>query len=208
MKHIENANDKIQLICEQIKNDALEPAKQEAKLIVENAKKEAELIKSQLLKEIEEEKAKALSLIEQEKLISQTALQLAGRQSIDKLKSEIINIFNDSLSDSIEDAASKTDVVLNLINSVCESLVKEGIYSPIQLTIGKKVALNELADKLSKDIKEKLAGGPLSLGAFASGAELKLQGKNLTIDISDKAVKELFSTFLKRPDFRALIFKE
>lgn len=207
MKLLNNANDKIQLICEQIKNDAIEPAKLEARTIVENALKEAENIKAQSLKDIEEEKLRVLSYIEKQKQISEASIQLAIKQAIDKLKYDIINLFNETLSSVIESEVSKTDVIVKLIDSVCEALVKEGIYNPIHLTIGNKIEPIELANKLSDELKKKLVNGPLAIGTFSGGAEIKLQGKNLTIDVSDKAVKELFSTFLKRPDFRSLIFK-
>lgn len=208
MACLNNANDKIQLICEQIKNDALEHAKNEARLIVEKAIDEAQAIKAQSLKEIEEEKLRALALIEKEKQISQNSIHLAIKQSIDKLKHDIVNLLDDTFSSVVETEVSKTDVIVKLIDSVCEALIKEGIYSPVHLTIGNKIKASELAYKLSDELKKKLANGPITIGAFSGGAEIKLQDKNLTIDVSDKAVKELFSTFLKRPDFRSLIFKE
>ncbi|MFN4173786.1 MAG: hypothetical protein ACK4HV_01610 [Parachlamydiaceae bacterium] len=208
MTRLDNANDKIQMICEQIKSQAINPALVEAEQILDKAKKEAEEIKSKAFKEIEEEKLKAFNIIEKEKLISQNAINLAVKQAIEKLKSDIINLFGDQLLNRVESKMSHPDIACKLIDCVCETIQKEGLHSPLHLTIGNKINIQELINALSIELKAKLEKGPIEIGSFTGGAKIKLQDKNLTIDVSDNALKELFSAFLKRPDLRALIFKD
>ena len=52
---------------------------------------------------------------------------------------------------------------------------------------------------------KRLKGKPLEIGVFGGGAQVKLIGKNLTIDLSDQVIKELIANYIRK-DFRKLIF--
>lgn len=194
----------IQTICEQIKNEALEPAKIEAHRIIEKAKEEAERIRVQTIAEIEAEKTRSLQLIEKEKALLNASIEQAIKHGIDKLKFEIVGVFNDLFRNDIETETSKPETIARLIEAICESVKKEGIFSQVGLTVGKWVD----PARLAQELKLKLIEAPLSIGAFNGGVQIKLQDKHLTIDVSDRAVKELFASYLKRADLRALVFKE
>jgi len=45
------------------------------------------------------------------------------------------------------------------------------------------------------------------LGDFKAGVQLRLNNKNMTIDISEDALKELLGNHVVRRDFRKMVFK-
>ena len=99
MKGLETGKDKIQKICDSLRKETLEPAKQEAREIVENSHMQASEI-------VAEAKAKAIAMteeaekeMEEKKRVFHASLNLACRQGIEQLKQKIEkDLFNQELT--------------------------------------------------------------------------------------------------------------
>jgi V/A-type H+-transporting ATPase subunit E len=86
-----------------------------------------------------------------------------------------------------------------------QAIEKDGISTDFSALIPKVASVQELNALLGKSVLERLKEGSVVVGDFAGGAKLKLHDKKMTIDISDSALKELFSRYLRK-DFRKLLF--
>ncbi len=58
---------------------------------------------------------------------------------------------------------------------------------------------------LAHEILEKLKEKSVLIGSFTGGIEVKLHRENITLDMSDDALKELMANYIRK-DFRELIF--
>ncbi|MFA6118661.1 MAG: V-type ATP synthase subunit E [Parachlamydiales bacterium] len=205
---LDNGENKIQKICDFIKNETLSPAREQAKEIIENAHIEAEEILKKAHKEkerlINEEKKE----IQRQKKIFESSLSLSSRQAIDELKQKIENeLFSKNIKEVIVKATRDPQIIASLINAIIKALETEGIDTDISAYIPDNVDARAINAFLLQEAINKLKDKNLLIGEFAGGVQVKLHDMQLTIDISDKALKDLLSEYI-RADFRKLIFSE
>lgn len=203
---MQNGKDKLQKICDVLRKETLEPAKQEASEIVENASMQ----KEEILREAKEAAAKLIQAaereIEQRRKIFESSLKLACRQGLEELKKFIeVKLFNENLEEFAKKASSSPEIIARLINSIVKAIEKEGIEANLSVSIPKDVSPREVSELLLADIIGKLKEKELLLGGFKGGAKVKLVESRITIDITDEAIKELIAGYI-REDFRELIF--
>lgn len=198
---MEKGDVRIQKICEALKVETLEPAKLEAKKIVEQAKAQAEEIVREGQKQKDHLIESAHQMIKQERAIFHSSLEQAGKQSLEELKAVISdNLFNKELDQVLSKEIAQPDVVAKLIAAMIQAIEKEGLSANFSAVISKSAGdINKL---LGKAVMEKL---PIEIGSLSGGAKLKLHDKKMTIDMSDAAIKELLSNYLRK-DFRTLLF--
>jgi len=208
MKTLDKGHDKIKKICEVLRDETLEPAKKEAEQIIEEAHKKAGNIIAEAQKTAERMHAEARSTIEQEKNVFNASLEQASKQSLASLKQTIENhLFTHDLSEIIEKNTSDPHIIANLINAIVKALEKDGLAADLTAIVPKTVSPSEVNALLLSDVVKTLREKSVSLGQIAGGAQVKLNKKQVTIDISDKAVRELLSGYVVRKDFRKLIFE-
>ena len=206
MKDMDTGDDKIRKICDAIKSQTIEPAKQQADEIIENAKMEAKAIRDQA----ESERKKIIQAAEKEILQKQklchSSIKSASKQVIDRLKQEIENeFFTCNLHDIITKATSSPEVVADLVEAVVQGIEKEGVDVDLSAVIPKKVKLDKVNKLLAKDVLDKLREKKVIEAEFSGGAKIKLHEKQMTIDISDLALTNLVASLI-REDFRNMIF--
>ncbi|HEU63783.1 MAG: V-type proton ATPase subunit E [Candidatus Anoxychlamydiales bacterium] len=206
MDKLESGEDKIQKICESIRNETLLPAREQAKEIVENAHIQSDLIIKKAHKEKERMISQAKKEIEKERKIFDSALNLATRQALEVLKQKIENeLFSKNLKDVIVSETKDPKVIANLINVLVKTIEKFGIDADVSVYIPKEVDVKEINKLLLKEAVSKLKEKEVLLGDFEGGIKLKIHDKEITIDISNDAIKNLVADYL-RADFRSLIF--
>ncbi len=206
MKSLEKGQDKIQKICDKIRRETIEPAKQESQAIIDEAKRKANEIiavaeehKNQIFKQ-------AKVQIEQERNVFQSSLQQAAKQTVESLRQEIENkFFNEELESLLAKPMSDPKVIANIINGIVKSLDKEGLSTDISIVIPKIVSPDEVSGLLLDNVKKRLKEKPLEVGYFTGGAQVKLLGKRMTLDLTDQAIKETLSNYVRK-DFRQLLF--
>ena len=103
---------------------------------------------------------------------------------------------------------NKPEVLSRLINAVIGAVEKEGIESDLSVYIPEAVPPREVNALLLQNILGKLEEKSVLIGSsIHGGIELKLHDKNISIEITDAALKELIERYSRR-DFYKIIFKK
>lgn len=206
MKGLETGKDKIQKICDSLRKETLEPAKQEAREIVENAHIQASQI-------VAEAKVKATSMIEEaqremeeKKRVFHASLNLACRQGIEQLKQKIEkDLFNQELASLVIKETSSPQVIANLLNSFMKSMDEKGIEEDFVALIPKGISPRMINELLAAKVLERLQQKTVVASDIGGGLQIQLKKRKITIDISDTVVRELIAQYIRR-DLRDLIF--
>lgn len=206
MKTLEKGPDKIQKIGDKLRHEVIEPAKGEAQQIIEAAQQKASEIIAQAEKQAKELKASAHAQIEQEKNVFHSSMLQASRQSVEALRQTIEHrLFNDQLSTVLKGHMTDPKIIADLINAVVKAIEKEGLGADLSAIIPQAVPAAAVNKLLLQEVLQKLKGETVTLGSFAGGAQIKIEDKQIRIDLTDAAIKELLSNYVRK-DFRQLIF--
>lgn len=206
MKGLETGKDKIQRICDTLRKETLEPAKQEAREIVENAHLQADEIIKEAQKKSEAIIQAANREMEERSKIFNASLQMACRQGIEQLKQKIEEeLFDHQLSTVILQETKEPKTIAQLIQSFMHAMEEKGVEEEFAAFIPKDVSPRAINAMLGSQILERLQNQTVAVGDFGGGAQIGLKGRNITIDISDGAIRELIAQYIRR-DFRDMIF--
>ncbi|MBI2812197.1 MAG: V-type ATP synthase subunit E [Candidatus Melainabacteria bacterium] len=206
MKGIETGKDKVKKICDILRRETLEPARTEADEIVRSAREHAEDILSAARKEIETLQEEARQEIERQRNVFQSSLAQACKQALTALKQSIEEkLFNKELMRLITSQTQDPKILAQLTTAVVKAIEKEGIEANLSVYIPAAVPARAVNELLSHEIVERLKEKSVLVGPLTGGIEVKLHKENITIDISDAALKELVANYIRK-DFREMIF--
>ena len=206
MKTLEKGQDKLKHICEILKNETLEPAKQEA----ENMIKAAEARAEQILAEAKQQAKKIIEegryAVEQERSVFESSLAQSAKQSIESLKQLIEQkLFNDKIDQFVIEGTSPPQVVTKLIEAIVKGLEKEGHSNDLAAIIPQSCSPEEIARSLTLDVAKQLENHTITIGSFAGGAQIKLVDKKIKLVITDKEIAEFLKQYVRK-DFRKFLF--
>lgn len=206
MKTLEKGQEKIQKICDELRKDTLEPAKKDAEKIVEAAHARAQEIIRSAEKEAEKLIQDANRKIEQEKNVFHASLSQGVKQSLESLRQDIEkHLFNDQLASLVKEGTANPQLIAKVIEAVVKAVEKEGISTDLSAIISKNVSERDVNQYLVESVLKKLREKSVQIGHFDGGAQVRLHDKRITIDMTDSALKELLSRYVRK-DFRKLIF--
>lgn len=207
MKMLEKSKDKIQQICDVLKQETLKPAEQEALEIVEKANQDAKIIIQEASKDADILIRQARENMKKEEAVFNAALMEASKQSIERLKQDITeSLFNVELEKTIVDSTSNINVIDQLITCLVEAVKKEGLSADFSAIVPKKIAPEAINGSIKKDILDQLKDKSVVVGDFKGGVKLKLHDKKMTLEITDESVEDLIEQHLRK-DFRKWLFK-
>ena len=208
MKELQNGKEKIQKICDILKSETLEPAKQEASEIVENAHMQAKEILANAREDAQKIIDEAYVKNQEKKRSFESSLHLASRQVIEELKQKIEKkLFDENLRILIVEETKKPEVIRDLIKVVIKGIEEEGLDIDLSAYIAKNVNARQINEMLSERVLNILRKGKVVIGDFEGGVKIKMHDSQITIDISDEALFGLIGNYIRR-DFRDLIFQE
>ncbi|MEX1012522.1 MAG: V-type ATP synthase subunit E [Waddliaceae bacterium] len=206
MKTLEKSENKVQQICEQIRNETIEPAEREAKAIVQSAQEEAKAIVSQAEQHVEKMFVEAKRKIEQERNVFTSSLQQGAKQVLDRLRQSIeTKLFNPELNRLVSEPMNDPKLISKVILAITDSIKQEGISSDFSVVVSNAINKEELAELIGKSALDRLRDKQLTVDAIGGGVKVKLHDKKVTLDFSEEALKELLSRYIRK-DFRELIF--
>lgn len=206
MKGLETGKDKIQKICDVLKKETIDPARQEAREIIENAHLQANEIVQEAKKKAEGLIQSAEREIEEKKKMFHASFQLACRQGIEQLKQKIEEqLFNRQLAEWIAKEMADPKIIAHLIQSLLRSLEEKGIEEEFTAVIPKHISPRSINALLTQQILERLQNQTVTVGDFEGGILIRLKERQVTIDISDTAVRQLIAQYIRR-DFREMVF--
>lgn len=206
MKGIESGKDKVKKICEVLRKETLDPAKKEAEQIIEQAQLQAERLISDAKREAGKCKEEALQEIAKERNVFQSSLNQACKQALEMLKQELEEkLFNRELSQLVTKPLQDPKVIVDLIYAVIRALEKEGINSDLSVYVSSAASPRAINALLSHEILERLKEKGVVLGTMKGGIEVKIHKDNITIDVTETALKELVANYIRK-DFREILF--
>jgi V/A-type H+-transporting ATPase subunit E len=206
MKGTETGKDKVKKICDILRRETLEPAEVEAQQVVHSAKEQAEQIVAAARKEAEKLLREAGQEIDRQRNVFQSSLGQACKQAMEALKQGIEEkIFNQELGRLITKHTQDPKVIAQLVTAVINGIEKEGVEVSLSVYIPAAVPARSVNMLLAHEILDKLKEKSILVGPLTGGIEVKLHKENITIDISDAALKELVANYIRK-DFRELIF--
>lgn len=208
MKDTISGKNKIQQICDQLKKETLDPAKQEASEIIENAHLQATEIIDKAKSDAQAVLEKVEKDIQKKKEAFDSALAIAAKQGVEALKQQIQSqLFNPELQKLMQEAPKESQLISRLIEVVISALEKEGLGADLSVSIGNKFDPHQVTQELSGNILSALREKEVQLGGFASGMQVKVHKNNVILDFSDSALTDLISQFVRR-DFRNFFFEK
>jgi V/A-type H+-transporting ATPase subunit E len=206
MKGLESGKDKVKKICEVLKKETLEPAKREAEDILQQARLDAQKIIEDAQQKAEILETEAKKEVERQKNVFQSSLSQACKQSIETLKQEVENhLFNKEIAQLVQKQSQDPKIIAQLITAVVEAIQKEGLETDISAYIASTVSARDVSALIASHIMSKLREKEIMIGSLHGGVAVKLYKENITLDISDVALKELVSQYVRK-DFRELLF--
>jgi V/A-type H+-transporting ATPase subunit E len=206
MIDLEQANARIQAICDKIRVETLTPAKREAEEIIEEAKREAERIRERAQAEAERLLHETRKTVEEEKQIFFSSMEQAAKQTIELLKQKIEqSLFNPALEKWVLQQLGNAKDEARLIEVMVKAIEKEGLQANLSIAIARGFTVNEVVAHLSRNVLELLQNNSIELGDIQGGIRVSLQNKHMTIDLSDKIIRELVASFVRK-DFRKIFF--
>ncbi len=206
MRSLEKSQEKMQKICDQIRKDTIEPAKQEAEEMLASARKRAE----ELIRAGEHQAEKLLELakkqIAQEQAVFRSSLEQAAKQAVEALRQEVEEkFFSEEISSLLNSRLADPHVIADLINGLVRAIEKEGLSTDFSVVIPKIVSADDISPLLLESVAKRLKESPLQIGSFQGGVQVKLRDKKMILDVSDTVLKGVLSDYV-RADFRHLIF--
>lgn len=207
MRNLETGKDKIQKICDAIRKETLDPAKQEAREIVENAHLQAAQILREATEKAERLKKEAEKEMEEKRRIFQSSLQLSCRQGLESFKQKIEHeLFNRELSQAVDHEMVKPQLIAQIVEGFVRVLEQQGMEEDFEVLIPKHISPRSINTLLASNILARLKEGSVHIGDFHGGAQIRLKDRKLTVDLSEAFVKELIGSYIRR-DFRDLLFQ-
>ncbi|MCH9611703.1 MAG: hypothetical protein S4CHLAM102_01730 [Chlamydiia bacterium] len=193
-------------IVDQIRNDTLNPAKEEAQKIVDAAKVKAQEIidaaKSQaedVLKRTEEENAKQENVLK-------VALDLASKQAIARVKQIITEqLFSPELRKEIATPLNNAEMMVRLVDAIVEGNQRGEADRPISLFVSEAIDKEQFAKNLAKNTLDALGNEPVKLADVKAGVEVEFQKEDYSIVISDEQIKQLLAEYIAS-DLREFVF--
>lgn len=183
--------------------------KREGERIIIEAEKQADSIIAHAESEAKKIIDDAKKHVEQERNAFEASLVLSSKQALEALRVEFERkFFDESLSSLIIKHSTNPKVLAELLSAIIKAVQNEGLSADLSALIPKTVSPREVNELLLVEVVEVLKNRSVEVGNFQGGVQVKLQDKNLTIDVSERALKELLSTYLIRKDFRKMIFGE
>jgi V/A-type H+-transporting ATPase subunit E len=206
MKGLETGKDKIQKICDALRKETLEPARHEAKEIIDAARNSAAHLLQEAKAKAQDTLNQAVKEIEERKKVFESSLMMACRQGIEELKATIEEkFFNSELKELVEKEMGDPKTIAKILNAFLETLEEKGVDDELVVKIPKSITPRSINALLAQKVIDKLEKGEVAEGDFAGGVQIELKDRKITIDISEKSVRELIAQYIRR-DFRDLVF--
>lgn len=205
MKHLDTGSEKIKKICDAIRHETLEPAKQQARAIIEQASDQAATIIQDARNQADSILEAAKKQHEKERQIFESSMMHSSNLFKEKLKQEIENNF---LSPALEKIASSifndAKMTAQIVTAIVQGWNKQSGGGDLATLISQGVNKEDFVKSLSADVKARMI--KIDAQESITGVVLKSQGESLRIEISQSQLVEALLNAL-RQDFRKFFYQ-
>ncbi|GAB5411619.1 MAG: hypothetical protein ChlgKO_07330 [Chlamydiales bacterium] len=207
MSDLESGKERVQKLCDLLKKETLEPAKNEAEKILQDAQDKRENILNTARAEAEAMMNEARGKMEEERKVFDSSLSLAGKQALLALKQEIEEkLFDQEIMRSVQNVSAESSVIAKVIDALVKAIEKEGLDTDLLAFIPQSVSKEEVVKGLSATVLNKLKDESVQLAEFTGGAKVKIVKEHLTLDMSNDALTRLVTEFASE-ELKAKLFR-
>ena len=199
---LEATKSKLQKITDTLYKDTIIPAKEEAEKILSEAEKEASKIIHNANQESQKIISKAKNKNTDERKVHETSIDIAVKQSLERLRSDVMNIFNNEIISHLKETLNIEKNCHEILHTLILAMQKEGIYSDLRLSVSEGVNFDSLANSVMGSIKGKLEKGDLNI---SSGVCLLIEDQKLALKITEETLNGLLAQHLPAT-LRAKVF--
>jgi len=204
---LDRAEERIQVICEKIRCEVLDPAKLERDQILQEAHEEAEAIKEKAHKESDMIFQEMKEKLEEEKRIYQASLEQASKQTVNLVKEHIDKkLFHPALREWLQKALREENELSSLVEVIVRALEKKGLDANLSLEIPQGMEPKAILSKLSKDIVKRLQEEDVEVSKSFGGMKVSMKDSHMSLDFSGEAIEEMIASFLRK-EFRKIFFQ-
>lgn len=208
MRLLETGNDKVKKICDVLRKETLDPAKKEANMILDSAKAEADKI----MKHAQEKAAHMIhdaeERLKKQEEVFKASLNLAFKQAIAKLKSDIQQkLFNKSLHQKISSDLNNSTLLAECLKSIFEALKQSGLETDAQIVLSSKFTQEQIAQAITHAGLDSLKNHIHADVEVSAGVKIRLENNHLTIDLSDETLEQIILTFAS-DTLKKLVFNQ
>ena len=209
MKYANNTSETIQRILQAIKEEALEPSKTEGQETIAAANAESEQILFETNEKAKNILQDATQRANDQIKAAKAEIELALKQARLQLKSDLAeHVFKKESHDLLAKQMHKPDMVGRAIGIILDSMEKDGLFSKFELTVPESLNERELMQFLSQHVKEKIEkGGELKFTSKFGGAVLKIQDKNMVVELTENQIDTILDRFIS-DSLKAFIFSD
>ena len=201
-------DERLAAICQMIRNETLDPAKEEAEEIKHAAERDAARLRAEAKQHAERMLHDARTLIREEREAFDASLEQASRQVIGLLKEKVErSLFNPALDHYLTTEFHDEKKTATLLDLLIKQIQSEGLGGDLAIWLGKHLSKEAIIHTLSQEAVHEISKEAISIGDHDYGIILKIVNRHLSIEITPEGLKEMMSAFL-RPDFRTFLFKE
>ena len=206
MDSVDTGKETVKRICEVLKEDTLNPAREEAESIIHKAKADAERITEDAQKQAKQMKEAAIKEIEGREKVFRSSLNVACKKTLEELKQNIEeNLFAIGIKNFIGDQMKSPEIITKLIIAIISAIEKEGVDADLRAIIPSTVSVEEINQQLALEVLNRLEEKSVVLGKISAGVQVKMVNQDLTLDMTQGTLESLVSRYV-REDFKALIF--
>ena len=195
-------------ICQMIRNETLDPAKEEAEEIKHSAERDAARIRAEAKCQAERMLHDARTLLREEREAFDASIEQASRQVLSLLREKIEKtLFNSALDHYLSTELYDETKTTELLDLIIKQIQIEGLGGDLAIWLGNHLSKEKVISALSQEAVKKISAQAVFVGTHDVGVIVKIVDRHLALEITPEALKEMMSAFL-RPDFRTVLFKE
>ena len=205
----------VEKLIARLRDEGVKAGEEGARKALEDAEKRASEIIAKANSDAEALLAKARAEIEADRIASKEALSIAIRDAVIEMKDRLTNHFRSKIKDLVTKELSDPNVLKELILSIAgrsapdrdqsiQILLSNQWFADVSksVTAAQSAAADPLIVSVSRDIlREGVVVAPS--GDSTVGLRVRLEGQNVEIDLTDKAIAALILKHLV-PRFRDL----
>ena len=208
MELIDSSKKKVKKICDVLVKETLEPAQKQAEEIVDEAHAKGSAIISEAKAKAEAILQKARDQVEEEKRVFESSVNIAVQKVITDLKDQIESrLFHPELEGQVSKYLKEKDVVVKLIDALVGALSKEGMKADLEVIVSNSFSTEEICSAILDSSLKAMKGETIQLAEMGSGVVVKCEGYNLSVDITDEAVKEIIARYASE-SLRKILFNQ
>lgn len=205
MKHLDTGSDKIKKICDAIRHETLEPAKQQAKMLIEQASDQASRMIQEAKDQVELMFEQAKKQQAHEKLVFEASMAQAAKLFKEQLRIEIESQFLSSTLDQLSvDLFNQSELVAQIVSALVNGFHQKSLNGDLTLILGAGLDREVVVKGLAAQIKARMK--TIHSLPSLNGIVIKSADDHVSLELNPQQLTESLMHTL-RADFRKYFYQ-